>query len=91
MKSIKVIISEEVLGMMKESNESQELLGIPQLAQIIANLNGEEGTDGPYYEGSLDTLTKAFRYGGDEAVQKEFKNNTNKDLRVAIKGKYFMN
>lgn len=87
MKSIKAIIKEEVLGMVKES---QELYGIPQLAQAIAQINGEEGTDGPYYEGALDTLTKAFRYGGDEAVQKEFKDNTDKDLNVVSRGKYFI-
>lgn len=87
MKSINIIIKEEVLGMVRES---QELLGIPQLAQVIAQINGEEGIDGPYYEGALDVLTKAFRYGGDEAVQKEFKNNTDKNLDVVSKGKYFI-
>jgi hypothetical protein len=88
MKDIKTIIKEEVQNMLKEYR--QELLGIPQLAQIIAQINGEEGIDGPYYEASLDTLTKAFRYGGDEAVQKEFKDNTNKDLNIVSKGKYFI-
>ena len=87
MKSINTIIKEEVLGMIKES---QGFLGIPQLAQVIAQINGEEGIDGPYYEGALDVLTKAFRYGGDEAVQKEFKNNTDKNLDVISKGKYFI-
>jgi hypothetical protein len=87
MKDINTIIKEEMQGILKES---QELLGIPQLAQLIAGLNGEEGTDGPYYEGALNTLVKAFRYGGDEAVQKEFKTNTNKDLSVVTKGKYFI-
>ena len=87
MKDIKTIIKEEVQVMLKEY---QELLGIPQLAQIIAQMNGEEGMDGPYYEASLDTLTKAFRYGGDEAVQKEFKDNTDKDLNIVTKGKYFI-
>ena len=87
MKNIKDIVREEVQLMLKEY---QELFGIPQLAQVIAQMNGEEGTDGPYYEASLDTLTKAFRYGGDEAVQKEFKNNTDKELNVVSKGKYFI-
>ena len=87
MKNIKAIIKEEVLGMVKES---QELFGIPGLAQVIAQMNGEEGTDGPYYEGALDVLTKAFRYGGDEAVQQEFKNNTDKDLNIVSRGKYFI-
>ena len=87
MKSINTIIKEEVLGMIKES---QGFLVIPQLAQVIAQINGEEGIDGPYYEGALDVLTKAFRYGGDEAVQKEFKNNTDKNLDVISKGKYFI-
>ena len=87
MKDIKTIVKEEVQNMLKEY---QELLGIPGLAQVIAQINGEEGTDGPYYEGALDVLTKAFRYGGDEAVQKEFKNNTDKDLNVVSKGKYFI-
>ena len=87
MNDIKTIVKEEVQNMLKEY---QELLGIPGLAQVIAQINGEEGTDGPYYEGALDVLTKAFRYGGDEAVQKEFKNNTDKDLNVVSKGKYFI-
>lgn len=86
MKDIKQIIREEI----ENISESQELLGIPGLAQIIANLNGEEGIDGPYYEGALDVLTKAFRYGGDEGVQQEFKNNTGKDLNVLSKGKYII-
>lgn len=85
MKDIKTIIKEEVLSMLKEY---QEVHGIQQLAQIIAQLNGEEGIDGPYYEGALDTFTKAFRYGGDDAVQREFKDATNKDLNVISKGKY---
>jgi hypothetical protein len=86
MKDIKTIIKEELHSIY----ETQELLGIPGLAQVIANLNGEEGIDGPYYEGALDALTKAFRYGGDEGVQKEFKDNTNKNLNVISKGKYII-
>jgi hypothetical protein len=85
MKSIKTIINEEIQNLQEVA---YGIYGIPQLAQIIANLNGEEGTDGPYYEGSLDTLVKAFRYGGDEAVQKEFKDSTNKNLDVMSRGKY---
>jgi len=87
MKDVKTIVKEEVQNMLKEY---QNLFGIPQLAQVIAQMNGEEGIDGPYYEASLDTLTKAFRYGGDEAVQKEFKNNTDKNLNIVSKGKYFI-
>jgi hypothetical protein len=68
--------------------EASGAYGIQQLAQIIAELNGETGIDGPYYEGALDTLTKAFRYGGDEAVQQEFKANTDKDLQILSKGRY---
>jgi hypothetical protein len=84
--NVEDIVKEEMIKF--SLKESSEFYGIPQLAQIIASINGEEGTDGPYYEGALDTLTKAFRYGGDEAVQKEFKTNTNKDLQVLSKGKY---
>lgn len=88
---IEDIVDDEAQSMMQEMwelQESQEIYGIPQLAQIIAQINGEEGIDGPYYEGALDVLTKAFRYGGDEAVQKEFKDNTDKDLNVMSRGKY---
>ena len=75
---------------MKQNNlqEASGAYGIQQLAQVIAELNGETGIDGPYYEGALDTLTKAFRYGGDEAVQQEFKANTDKDLQILSKGRY---
>jgi hypothetical protein len=86
-KDIKTIIKEELNNFL---HEYQEVLGIPQLAQVIAQLNGENGIDGPYYEVALNTLAKAFRYGGDEEVQKEFKINTNKDLNVISKGKYII-
>jgi hypothetical protein len=86
MKDFKRIIKEELQNMLQEY---QEVYGIQQLAQVIADLNSMEGVPADvYYEAALDTLTKAFRYGGDDAVQREFKDSTNKDLRVISKGKY---
>jgi hypothetical protein len=80
------IVDDEAQDVM---GETYEVLGIQQLAQVIADMNSMEDVPADvYYEAAIDTLTKAFRYGGDEAVQQEFKNNTGKDLNVISKGKY---
>lgn len=88
MKDIKAIINEELLSILREN---YEIHGIQQLAQVIADMNAMEGVPADvYYEAALDTLTKAFQYGGDDAVQREFKDNTGKDLRIMSKGKYII-
>lgn len=80
MKDIKTIIKEEIQNI----KESQELLGIPELAEFLTRVDPENFPQ----DMMVEMLQQVYQNGGDEAIVNYMKKEAGVVLQILGRGKY---